>query len=631
MNLESMDAALVLRHIPNEKGAIIFKADHIMHGALINETMFIDFDTGKKYINISKGYCSDVEEYFYPLENYSTVYSELSYKNFEYIKEFGFSSLRSDLANIISVPFEKRYINEISKELASSENNIIGFLDLEKLNKRTLLRVLRSCKVNSLYDLSGDVLSNFALSILNLDSLNKFLVDGEYLDIREVPNDILIEFLNKNGINQLNNLSDNALFSLFLFVYQEDIGKTTHAFFNEFDNKIFFYDADLDKTTVKMISIEDFEKTSDVDVDVKTVREQNDYVATLLSVSDDTFDEYMDLLDCIEDGAEEFTASDLNKISSIISEVKKDVFFFFLAVKKTVISVYKNIFFDNPKTKNNILLYGPSGCGKTALVTSLATQFNLPFAKFDMSHFTETGYKGNNINDIFVRLINNCNGDVKKAERSIVFLDEIDKKASKTREEGTKKGVLEGLLTVLESGVIDVELNPYTTVSFDTSHLIIIAAGAFSDLYKDKAHVIQGFGQDNTIQKNKVSEDDLVNEAGIPEELLGRFRECELHGLSEEQYVEILKYSRQSRLNIYINEFKKREIELVVPDSLYKTIAKNITSSKLGARRINKIVEDILDDTFYSFFEDCDNIEKIILGNDIVNNSEDYTLVKKIA
>jgi len=281
------------------------------------------------------------------------------------------------------------------------------------------------------------------------------------------------------------------------------------------------------------------------------------------------------------------------------------------------------------------LIIGPTGVGKTEIIRSIANVFNVPVCIEDMTRYTDTGYKGCNIDDILKDLYFNANEDLNLAQKSILVLDEIDKKASNGRasDDFNKGDVLKSLLKVVEGGVFEVMINSNDTISFDTSNLTVIALGAFSSIYNKK--VGQTIGFDREIQKVKeksaseISIKDL-EKYGMVTEFLGRFKTIvRMNSLSKEDFVKIMKTSELSVISEYIKELSDLGININISDEMYERIANVAISYGTGARGINTVVDSIFEDILFEVFNDSLNIDTIELGEDILNNSKDYVLRKR--
>ena len=246
----------------------------------------------------------------------------------------------------------------------------------------------------------------------------------------------------------------------------------------EVEKYVYFYEEE--NMTFIAMDAEEFQETFQVKLNIVHVSEINSLNQALLVGSEEDIVKYRDQvysIDNIEKPQSESFECKLEKpISELIDVVCKKVISQDAAVKKMVTAIYKNLLFNSPNMKSNILMYGPTGVGKTALVRALKDAFDVPVWIEDMTRFTETGYKGADVDDILVNLYHNAGDNLEKAQRSILFLDEIDKKASSDIDDRAfnKSAVLKGLLKIVEGGVFQLEIgssmNP-CTISFDTSNL----------------------------------------------------------------------------------------------------------------------------------------------------------------
>lgn len=301
------------------------------------------------------------------------------------------------------------------------------------------------------------------------------------------------------------------------------------------------------------------------------------------------------------------------------------------SVKKIVTSIYRSLIFGRDKFKSNILLYGPTGVGKTAIVKSLGEILNIPVVREDMTRFTETGYVGKSVDDILVDLYTNANLDKELAENSILFLDEIDKKVDNgTDKSFNKADVLKSLLTIIEGGKYDIEVDKNNIISFDTSKLIVIVGGAFSDLYnevKDTRNI--GFNS-KTVTEETV-DIKKIEKYGMPSEFIGRLSLItRLNSLKHEDLVKILKKSELSSLKKYLESFMKLGINVNIEESLYDKIARKAEMYQKGARVLNLVIDEMFENVFFDIIsEGTENVSEVILGNNILTDNNDFKLVKK--
>jgi len=298
-------------------------------------------------------------------------------------------------------------------------------------------------------------------------------------------------------------------------------------------------------------------------------------------------------------------------------------------IKKILTAIWKHYNNFSSTKSRNILINGSTGVGKTETFRILSQLIDVPFFITSATEYTAAGYVGKSVDDMLIGLLSKTGGDLEKAERGILVIDEIDKlsESSNNSSQVNQRDVQEALLKILEDGVFNV-IYEKKNYSFDTSKLLVVGMGSWSriDLTPDKVVGFENVAKKKTYKD--ITREEIVKNGIIPE-LIARFPILvQMNELTYDSFIRILK-SKNNVVNLNKEFFSKKGVELIFDDSAINEVARIAQKDNYGARGLDEIIERSLAIASFEIGSHPDLYSKLLITDETINDNKKYTLVKK--
>lgn len=497
------------------------------------------------------------------------------------------------------------------------------------------------------------------------------MVDIENIVIDDIDVAVIFrkEFLQRSQriiYKPLKIVKGNVEFQEYMFIDEE--GNSYHHLFERLPGNCFAYRKSLldleeeyetqDYEVIKQKYFEEIDKynyhilimSDDTNSDELIIVKENKVTHDLSEFDDNDALEFIDPLNLniVEDSTDEveevintspkeittkevISSIDFNT-HKLVDEIKKKVISQDDAIKTIVTTIWNNT--RGQGIHNNILLIGNTGVGKTEIFRNISKKLDIPFFQTSMASYSKTGYVGQSVTSILDGLVKTCNGDIKKAEHGIIFLDELDKIAKNDGYNSgiTDEGVQNELLKLMEDGVYQLDSDNIFSQNKEiihTKNITFVGAGTFNGILEmtEEKHV--GFGDRDKSKLNNYKE--ITNEHlikyGFKPEFAGRMPVTViLNDLTKEDLIDIMKNSENNVLSLYIKMLNEQGITVNINKEVYELIAENAIKYKTGARGLNTVVNRLFSKAIYEISNPENKFNYLEITKETVYNPNNYIL-----
>ncbi len=365
------------------------------------------------------------------------------------------------------------------------------------------------------------------------------------------------------------------------------------------------------------------------------VKETGEEYILMDNDTDRLYEQYSNYYEAQDKEKEEYIRKIDITPGEIVAKVKETIKGQDEAIKKIVTSIWTTIKFENI-TKKNMLVIGPSGVGKTAIFKKLEQILDIPLTIFPVSGLSQAGYVGRSVDELLTQIYYDNQGNISKAEKAIVILDEIDKLANGAYSSGdvSTSGVQNELLKLIEGckRVIQVGGAMGAEITIDTSKIIFVGIGAFSELHeKPKDKVVVGFGEAVTsVQTPKEITSESLITYGMKREMIGRLPVViNLNAMTKDILKDIILNSDESEFIGSIKALETMGVTINNISELIDLICEDALNKGIGARGLVSTITNIFESIFYEVANNPDKYTEVIIGHNIIKDNTDYQLIKK--